>query len=164
MTHVLVSVLPVLVIVIRRAAAHEFTLAYRMLREVKLLCVDLTRHRLLLGRVLIAIFRLERWMVKKGLGCIAACLLLATTSSLEPRHFALGGVAASSIQVMVVRTIHNHLLLIVVLLLVVESIELLLGLQEGALRLDKCLSIRVLLGLLLTGWDGHTADDIHEVL
>ena len=103
-------------------------------------------------------------MVKKGLGRIAARLLLTTGASLKPRHFALGSVAAPSIQVMVVRPINDHLLLIAVLLLVVESVELLLGLQKGALCLDERLSIRVLLGLLLTCRDGHTADDIHKVL
>lgn len=59
MANVLIGVLPVQVIMIRRAAAHELALANRVLREVKLLGVDFAWDRLLLGRVLVAILRLE---------------------------------------------------------------------------------------------------------
>lgn len=96
-----------MVMVIGRAArAHKFALANGVFWEVKLLGVDLARSgSLLLCSVLIAVFRLERWVIEKGLGCIPARLFL----TLKPRHFTFCHVARGAALTTAAIDRHQHL-------------------------------------------------------
>ena len=83
-------------------------------------------------------------------------VLISATSSpcaLQPRDFPLG------VSVVVQNNFSLHLGL---LLLIMQVVELLLGLQEGTLRLNQWLAVRW--WGLLTCWNRHTTDDVHEVL